>query len=125
MISKLRKEAVSLYSVVKLPEPIDLLNTYIYTNIDTSTLLTPFMILKSINLFEMHVMQGKMMRMNLFLSNSIRENPFLLPRVPLKTLFISIRSPLIIEGISKKCGLYSAAFSLLSSSSHKSLPIHP
>ena len=40
VISKLQEEAVSLYSVVKLPELLDLLNTYIDTNIDTSTLLT-------------------------------------------------------------------------------------
>ncbi|MCQ6274758.1 LCP family protein [Bacillus sp. V3B] len=40
VISKLKEEAVSLNSVVKLPELLDLLNTYIDTNIDTSTLLT-------------------------------------------------------------------------------------
>ena len=40
VISKLQEEAVSLYSVMKLPELLDLLNTYIDTNIDTSTLLT-------------------------------------------------------------------------------------
>lgn len=40
VISKLKEEAVSLQSVVKLPELLDLLNTYIDTNIDTSTLLT-------------------------------------------------------------------------------------
>ena len=40
VISKLQEEAVSLYSVVKLPELLDLLHTYIDTNIDTSTLLT-------------------------------------------------------------------------------------
>ncbi len=40
VISKLKEEAVGLHSVVKLPELLDLLNTYIDTNIDTSTLLT-------------------------------------------------------------------------------------
>ena len=40
VISKLQEEAISLYSVVKLPELLDLLNTYIDTNIDTSILLT-------------------------------------------------------------------------------------
>jgi polyisoprenyl-teichoic acid--peptidoglycan teichoic acid transferase len=40
VISKLQEEAVSLDSVVKLPELLDLLHTYIDTNIDTSTLLT-------------------------------------------------------------------------------------
>lgn len=40
VISKLKDEAVSLQSVVKLPELLELLNTYIDTNIDTSTLLT-------------------------------------------------------------------------------------
>ena len=40
VISKLKEEAVSLNSVVKLPELLDLLHTYIETNIDTSTLLT-------------------------------------------------------------------------------------
>ena len=40
VISKLMEEAVSLHSVVKLPELLDLLHTYIDTNIDTSTLLT-------------------------------------------------------------------------------------
>ena len=40
MISKLKEEAVSIHSVVKLPELLDLLHTYIDTNIDTSTLLT-------------------------------------------------------------------------------------
>ena len=40
VISKLQEEAVSLYSVVKLPELLNLLNTSIDTNIDTSTLLT-------------------------------------------------------------------------------------
>ena len=59
--------------------------------------LLPSMTSESTYLFEMHVMQGKTMKMNLFLSNFIRENPFLLPIVPLKTLFISIRSPLIKE----------------------------
>ena len=40
VISKLQEEAISLYSVVKLPELLNLLNTYIDTNIDTSILLT-------------------------------------------------------------------------------------
>ena len=40
VISKLQEEAVSLHSVVKLPELLGLLHTYIDTNIDTSTLLT-------------------------------------------------------------------------------------
>lgn len=40
VISKLKEEAVSLNSVMKLPELLDLLHTYIDTNIDTSTLLT-------------------------------------------------------------------------------------
>ncbi|WP_423410264.1 LCP family protein [Heyndrickxia sp. MSNUG] len=40
VISKLKDEAVSLQSVVKLPELLELLNTYIDTNIETSTLLT-------------------------------------------------------------------------------------
>ena len=39
VISKLMEEAVGLHSVVKLPELLDLLHTYIDTNIDTSTLL--------------------------------------------------------------------------------------
>jgi polyisoprenyl-teichoic acid--peptidoglycan teichoic acid transferase len=40
VISKLKEEVVNVNSVVKLPELLDLLNTYIDTNIDTSTLLT-------------------------------------------------------------------------------------
>uniref|UniRef100_UPI003873244F LCP family protein n=1 Tax=Neobacillus rhizosphaerae TaxID=2880965 RepID=UPI003873244F len=40
VISKLMKEAVSLNSVVKLPKLVGLINKYIDTNIDTSTLLT-------------------------------------------------------------------------------------
>ncbi|VEF47488.1 regulatory protein MsrR [Bacillus freudenreichii] len=40
VISKLKEEAVSLHSVGKIPELLDLLNTYIDTNIDTPTLLT-------------------------------------------------------------------------------------
>ena len=40
VISKLKEEAVSLNSIVKLPELLDLLNTYVDTNMDTSTLLT-------------------------------------------------------------------------------------
>ena len=40
VISKLQEEAVSPHSVVKLPELLGLLHTYIDTNIDTSTLLT-------------------------------------------------------------------------------------
>ncbi|WHY79982.1 LCP family protein [Neobacillus sp. WH10] len=40
VISKLTEEAVSLNSVVKLPKLVDLINKYIDTNIDTSTLLT-------------------------------------------------------------------------------------
>ena len=39
VISKLMEEAVGLHSVMKLPELLDLLHTYIDTNIDTSTLL--------------------------------------------------------------------------------------
>ena len=39
VISKLKEEAVSLNSVVKLPELLGLLHTYVDTNIDTSTLL--------------------------------------------------------------------------------------
>lgn len=39
VISKLTKEAVSLHSVVKLPKLVGLLNTYLETNIDRSTLL--------------------------------------------------------------------------------------
>ncbi len=39
VISKLMEEAVGLHSVVKLPELLDVLHTYIDTNIDTSTLL--------------------------------------------------------------------------------------
>lgn len=40
VISKLKDEAVGLHSVVKLPDLLGILNTYIDTNIDTSTLLT-------------------------------------------------------------------------------------
>jgi LCP family protein required for cell wall assembly len=40
IISKLKEEAVGLNSVVKLPELLGLFNTYIDTNIDSSTLLT-------------------------------------------------------------------------------------
>jgi len=40
VISKLTKEAVNLNSVVKLPKLVGLINKYIDTNIDTSTLLT-------------------------------------------------------------------------------------
>lgn len=40
VMSKLKEEAVSLHSVRKIPELLDLLNTYIDTNIDTPTLLT-------------------------------------------------------------------------------------
>jgi LCP family protein required for cell wall assembly len=40
VISKLTKEAVSLNSVIKLPKLVGLINKYIDTNIDTSTLLT-------------------------------------------------------------------------------------
>ncbi|WNF24702.1 LCP family protein [Mesobacillus jeotgali] len=40
VVSKLKKEAVSLNSVTKLPELLDLLSTYVETNIDTPTLLT-------------------------------------------------------------------------------------
>ncbi|WP_251032159.1 LCP family protein [Mesobacillus foraminis] len=40
VISKLKEEAVSVQSVVKLPQLLDLLHTYIDTNIDTATLLT-------------------------------------------------------------------------------------
>ena len=39
VISKLMEEVVGLHSVVKLPKLLDLLHTYIDTNIDTSTLL--------------------------------------------------------------------------------------
>lgn len=39
VISKLTKEAVSLHSVVKLPKLVGLINKYIDTNIDSSTLL--------------------------------------------------------------------------------------
>jgi LCP family protein required for cell wall assembly len=39
VISKLMEEAVGLHSVMKLPDLLDLLHTYIDTNIDTSTLL--------------------------------------------------------------------------------------
>lgn len=40
VISKLKDEAVSLQSVVQLPDLLKILNTYIDTNIDTPTLLT-------------------------------------------------------------------------------------
>lgn len=40
VVSKLKEEAVSLNSVAKLPELLDLLSTYVDTNIDTPTLLT-------------------------------------------------------------------------------------
>lgn len=39
VISKLTEEAVGIHSVMKLPELLDLLHTYIDTNIDPSTLL--------------------------------------------------------------------------------------
>lgn len=40
VVSKLKEEAVSLNSVAKLPELLDLLQSYVDTNIDTSTILT-------------------------------------------------------------------------------------
>jgi polyisoprenyl-teichoic acid--peptidoglycan teichoic acid transferase len=40
VVSKLKEEAVSLNSVTKLPELLDLLSTYVETNLDTPTLLT-------------------------------------------------------------------------------------
>ena len=40
VISKITNEAVSLHSVVKLPKLLGLINKYIDTNIDSSTLLT-------------------------------------------------------------------------------------
>ena len=40
VISKLKEEAVSLHSMAKLPKLLKISNTYIDTNIDTSTLLT-------------------------------------------------------------------------------------
>ena len=40
VISKLKEEALSLHNVVKFPELLDLLHTYVETNMDTSTLLT-------------------------------------------------------------------------------------
>jgi polyisoprenyl-teichoic acid--peptidoglycan teichoic acid transferase len=40
VISKLKNEVVSVHSVVKLPDLIKILNTYVDTNIETSTLLT-------------------------------------------------------------------------------------
>ncbi|WP_263297642.1 LCP family protein [Neobacillus bataviensis] len=40
VVSKLTEQAVGLHSIVKLPELIGLLNTYIDTNIDSSTLLS-------------------------------------------------------------------------------------
>lgn len=39
VVSKLKEESVSLNSVTKLPELLDLLHTYVDTNIDSSTLL--------------------------------------------------------------------------------------
>lgn len=39
VVSKLKEEAVTLNSVAKLPELLDLLNTYVDTNINTTTLL--------------------------------------------------------------------------------------
>ena len=39
VISKLKEEAVSMNSIANLPDIIDLLHTYVDTNIDTSTLL--------------------------------------------------------------------------------------
>ena len=40
VVSKLKEEAVTLNSVAKLPELLDLLQSYVDTNIDTSTILT-------------------------------------------------------------------------------------
>ncbi|WP_079508654.1 LCP family protein [Mesobacillus jeotgali] len=40
VVTKLKDEAISLNSVAKLPELIDLLGSYVDTDIDTSTLLT-------------------------------------------------------------------------------------
>ncbi|MCM3572485.1 LCP family protein [Mesobacillus subterraneus] len=40
VVSKLKEEAVSLNSVAKLPQLLDLLSTYVDTNVDTPTLLT-------------------------------------------------------------------------------------
>ena len=40
VLAKLKDEAVSLQSVTKLPELLDLLNTYVETNIKTATILT-------------------------------------------------------------------------------------
>jgi polyisoprenyl-teichoic acid--peptidoglycan teichoic acid transferase len=40
VISKLKEEALSLHNVVKFPELLGLLNKYVDTNMDTSTLLT-------------------------------------------------------------------------------------
>lgn len=40
VISKLKEEAIGLQSVAKLPELLDLLNTYIDTNIESPTLLS-------------------------------------------------------------------------------------
>jgi polyisoprenyl-teichoic acid--peptidoglycan teichoic acid transferase len=40
VVSKLKEEAVSLHSVVKVPKLLNLLDTYIETNIKTSTLLS-------------------------------------------------------------------------------------
>nr|WP_231687864.1 LCP family protein [Bacillus sp. FJAT-27251] len=40
VVSKLKEEAAGLHSVVKIPQLLDLLDTYIETNIETSTLLT-------------------------------------------------------------------------------------
>ncbi|RSD28763.1 LytR family transcriptional regulator [Mesobacillus subterraneus] len=40
VVSKLKEEAISLNSVSKLPELLDLLKSYVDTNIETSTILT-------------------------------------------------------------------------------------
>jgi len=40
VIGKLKEEAVGLHSVVKLPELLDIFNTYVDTNIETTTLLS-------------------------------------------------------------------------------------
>ncbi|MFJ7726167.1 LCP family protein [Neobacillus sp. NPDC097160] len=40
VISKLKEEAISLHSVIKLPKLLGLINKYIETNMDRSTLLT-------------------------------------------------------------------------------------
>ena len=39
VISKLKEEAVSMNSIANLPDLLDLLHTYVDTNIDTSTLV--------------------------------------------------------------------------------------